>query len=151
MISSTGVPVSSRPFQISCKIEKVDESLGLVFGWGIICSEKGAPYFDLQGDHIPAAAMMKAACDFQIHSRATDDMHDNVADGVVVFSFPMTVDVAKAFGIECEREGWMIAAKPGPEILAKFQSGEYTGFSIGGDRIDDRAVSTMDEFTEAVS
>ncbi len=142
--------MSSKPFQINCKIEKVDESLGLVFGWGIICSEGGEPYFDLQGDHIPANAMMKAACDFQLNSRATDDMHDNVAEGTVVFSFPMTSDVAKAYGIECDREGWMIAAKPGPEILAKFKTGEYTGFSIGGARIEDRPVSTVDALLEAI-
>ena len=127
-----------KTFRLSCKIEKVDESLGLVFGWGIICSENGEPYFDLQGDHIPADAMMKAACDFQLHSRATDDMHDNIADGTVVFSFPMTKDVAKAYGISCDTEGWMIAAKPSAEIFAKFKSGEYKGFSIGGKRVKDR-------------
>lgn len=132
--------MAGKEFRINCKIEKVDDSLGLVFGWGIVCSEKGVPYFDTQGDHIPPDAMMKAACDFQLNSRATDDMHDNVAEGTVVFSFPMTADVMKAYGIECQREGWMIAAKPGPEILAKFLSGEYTGFSIGGVRIKDDPV-----------
>lgn len=129
-----------KPFQITCEIEKVDDELGLVFGWGIICTEDGEPYFDLQGDHIPPASMMKAARDFQLHSRNTDDMHDNVTQGTVVFSFPMTKQVAEAYGIECNREGWMIAADPGPDVLAKFKSGEYTGFSIGGERISDRAV-----------
>jgi len=27
--------------------------------------------------------------------------------------------------------------KPSPSVLAKFASGEYTGFSIGGERIND--------------
>ncbi len=119
------------------KAEGVNEELGLVFGWGIICEIDGEPYFDLQNDHIPQDAMLKAVTDFQLHSRATDDMHDEVARGVVVHGFPLTDEVCDAFGIECEKRGWMIAAQPGAEICAKFASGEYTGFSIGGSRITD--------------
>lgn len=120
-----------------CKVLKVDDDLGLVFGWGVICSEAGEPYFDTQGDHIPAASMLKAATDFMAHSRATDDMHDGAASGVVIHSFPLTAEVQKVYGIDCDREGWMIAAAPPEHILEKFRSGEYTGFSIGGKRLRD--------------
>lgn len=129
--------MAKRPFLMTPKIVKADESLGLVFGYGIICTEGGEPYFDSQGDHIPPGSMLKAATDFMAHSRATDDMHDNVQKGVVVHSFPMTNEIAESYGMTIEREGWMIAAAPGPEIVAKFASGEYTGFSIGGERISD--------------
>lgn len=133
--------MANRPFLITPQIVKADESLGLVFGYGIVCTDGGEPYFDTQGDHIPPESMLKAATDFMANSRATDDMHDNVQKGVVVHSFPMTNEIAKAYGMTIEREGWMIAAAPGPEIVAKFISGEYTGFSIGGERILDEPPS----------
>jgi hypothetical protein len=137
--------VSEKAFQFTCdRIAKVDDSLGLVFGWGIICTENGEPYFDLQGDHIPVDAMLKSTTDFMLHSRATDEMHDNVAKGVTVHSFPMTTDIADSYGMTTEREGWMIAVDPGEEILAKFRSGEYTGFSIGGVRVTDRPVDSVE-------
>ncbi len=126
-------------FRFSSEISKVDERLGLVFGWGIVCQEtpdQGA-YVDLQKDHIPQAGMLKAATDFQLNSRMTDDMHNGAEDGEVVFSFPLTDDIADAFGITCEKRGWMVAIKPSPVVLAKFVSGEYTGFSIGGNRVKD--------------
>ena len=122
------------------KALSVDADLGLVFGWGIISTErepgteKREPYFDLQGDHIPPTTMLKSTTDFMAHSRQTDDMHDGEASGVVIHAFPLTADIMKAYGIECDTEGWMIAAAPPADILAKFVSGEYTGFSIGGDR-----------------
>ena len=43
------------------EIKKVDEELGLVMGFAIICKIDGEPYFDTQGDHIPEDSMLKAA------------------------------------------------------------------------------------------
>ena len=114
------------------KIEKVDATLGLVFGWAIVCTEDGEDYIDTQGDHIPEDAMMKAATDFALNSRVAKDMHAGDQIGDIVFMFPMAADVAKSMGIECNKTGLMIAMKPSPEVFAKFKSGEYTGFSIGG-------------------
>jgi hypothetical protein len=114
------------------KAERVDEQLGLVFGWGMICTKAGEPYFDLQNQHCPPALMVKSTTDFMAHSRVADDMHDEVEHGPVVHSFPLTDEAMKAYGITCETQGWMIAVRPSPPILAKFVSGEYTGFSVGG-------------------
>ena len=114
------------------KIEKVDDSLGLVFGWAIVCTEDGEDYIDTQNDHIPEDAMMKAAADFAVNSRVAKDMHSGEPIGNIVFTYPLTADVAKSMGIECNKTGLMIAMKPSPDVLAKFKSGEYTGFSIGG-------------------
>jgi len=58
----------------------------------------------------------------------------------VVFLFPLTSELAKAFEIKTERTGVMVGIKPSPEVLAKFESGEYTGFSIGGERLDEEVV-----------
>lgn len=127
-----GEPMPEKLYRVTTKIAKVDDDLGLVFGWGIISTENGEPYVDLQNEHIPVDQMLKAATDFMLHSRATDEMHDEVAKGVTVHSFPMTNEIAESYGMTTDREGWMIAVDPGEEILAKFRSGEYTGFSIGG-------------------
>lgn len=126
-------------FRKYAEVQKVDEELGLVLGWAIVCSENGEPYFDLQGDHITEEAMFKAAADFMQHSREMTEMHEEGA-GTIVFAFPMTGEVQKAFGIECEKTGLLIAAKPDPDTLEKFKSGELTGFSIGGVRGEDEEV-----------
>jgi hypothetical protein len=136
--------MQKNEFQVSTNICKVDDSLGLVFGWAIVCKQNGEPYFDTQGDHIPEDAMLDAATDFMMNSRMAKDMHggeDSVLPGSVVFAFPMTTEVAKAFGFPEEQTGLLIAMKPeSDEILNKFRTGEYTGFSIGGRRITDEEV-----------
>lgn len=115
-------------------VAKVDSGLGLVFGWGIVCTEKGADHYDLQGDHIPDSVMLEAASDFMAHARIAKDMHTGEQTGAIVHSFPLTAEIAKDFGITCEKTGWMLAMKPdSAEILKQFASGERTGFSIGGE------------------
>jgi hypothetical protein len=116
---------------------KVDTSLGLVFGWGIICTEKNAAgefedHYDLQGDHIPEPVMVAATSDFMLNSREAHDMHTGKNVGSIVHSFPLTSDIAQAMGIETTKTGWMVAMKPEAGVLAKYESGEYRGFSIGG-------------------
>ncbi len=118
-------------------IMKVDETLGLVFGFAIICKEDGEPYFDVQKDHIPEDAMLKAAAEFMEDSRVASEMHDGSDIARVVFAFPLTEDIAKSPDIQTARTGLLIAMKPAADVLEKFVSGEYTGFSIGGVRVED--------------
>lgn len=132
---------AERPFNVYSKVAKVDDALGIVFGWAIVCAENGVPYFDTQDDHIPEASMLKAATDFMAHSRVLGDMHQTAEGGSVVFAFPMTTDIAEAFGMATKKTGLMIGVKPAcADTLAKFKSGEYSGFSIGGIRIVDEEV-----------
>jgi hypothetical protein len=42
--------------------------------------------------------------------------------------------------ITVKQTGLLVAMKPSPEVMKKFESGEYTGFSIGGRRIVDQEV-----------
>lgn len=117
---------------------KVDEEIGMVFGWAIVCKDDGEDYFDTQDDHIPEGSMLKASADFMESSRLLGDMHQKAEGGSVVFCFPMTGDIAAAFGMTTRKTGLMIGVKPSnPETLAKFKSGEYSGFSIGGVRLVD--------------
>lgn len=126
-------------FSASVEVVKVDEELGIVFGYGIICKVDGEPYYDLGGvatpdesHYIPEDVMLKMAADFMEKSRRTDAMHDESDHGPVVFAFPMTSEIAKQFGIETNVTGLMVGTRPKKETLAKFKSGEFTGFSIGG-------------------
>ena len=122
--------------------QEVDDTLGLVFGWAIVCKKDGDDYFDLQGDHIPEDAMMKATVDFMKSGATAKEMHAGDGKGAVLFAFPLTADVAKAFGVETKTTGLMIAMKPdSADMLAKFKDGTYTGFSIGGRRIKDEEVT----------
>lgn len=131
-------------FRLDATILKVDSSLGLVMGWGIICSEDAGvtPYFDRQNEHVPELAMLTESADFMANRRVAKDMHSGEEQGQVVFAFPMTVEIAKSFGITTPKTGLMIAVRPNPGMMAKFESGEFTGFSIGGSRIESEDAET---------
>ena len=131
-----------KPTSKFAEVLKVDDSLGLVLGWAIVCKKDGADYWDLQDDHIPESSMIAAAVDFMQHSRTAKEMHGGESAGSVLFAFPMTEDIAKAFGVETKTTGLMIAMKPeSADMLAKFKDGTYTGFSIGGARLEDEEVT----------
>jgi hypothetical protein len=60
-------------------------------------------------------------------------MHTGEQIGDIVHSFPLTGEIAKAFGLTTEKTGWMIAFKPdSAEALKAFDNGTRSGFSIGG-------------------
>ena len=120
------------------RVLKYDESLGLVLGYAIICTEDGEPYYDLQDDHIPEHEMLKGALDFMSNERVAGDMHVKDASGgavqagTVLFAWPMTSEIAKAYGLEVATTGLMIGVKPSDQLLEKVKTGERLGFSIGG-------------------
>lgn len=115
-------------------VVKVDRVHGLVLGWAIACTKGGEPYYDLHGDHIPDDVMLAAAVEFaQSGAMAAKEMHVGARAGSILFVFPMTADVAKAYGIETPQTGLMVAMRPDSiGVLEKFDRQEYTGFSIGG-------------------
>ena len=132
--------------QIIAKVDRVDEDLGIVFGWAIVSKVKGDDYFDLQGDHIPEATVLKASARFMSGDRTAGHMHmqkdgEPCKVGTVVFAFPLTTEISKALKITCHQTGLLLGMKVDDnDILQKFKSGEYTGFSIGGYRVDDEEV-----------
>jgi len=141
-----GADMTEENFEVRAEVVKIDDSLGLVMGHAIVCKVDGEPYFDLQGDHIPEDSMLKAALDFMEHSQVAGHMHERDDDGKaikagsVVFAFPLTDEIAKAFGIETRVTGLMIAMRPDEDMLKRFQLGELTGFSIGGLRLEDEEI-----------
>lgn len=120
-------------FEINASIAKVNEDLGLVFGFAMVCKVDGKDYYDLQGDHIPENVMLEASTRFMKNIRVAKDMHDGESIGTVIHSFPLTMEIAKSLGIETERTGLLIAMQvESSDVLNKIDNGEYTGFSIGG-------------------
>jgi len=128
----------SDTFEIRGKVAKVDSKLGLVFGFGAVSMEKGARYFDAHDEHVSEAELLKGALNFVEHWQIAGEEHRDGASGevekrgTVPFVFPLLTDVAKALGIESETHGILVALKPDAEMMAKFESGELTGFSMGG-------------------
>lgn len=131
---------AKHTLQKAAQVVKVDDELGLVFGFAIVSTQDGEPYFDSQGDHIPEDSMLAATLDFMEKSRRADDMHDQQAHGTIVFSFPLTASVAKALGIETRQTGWLVGMKPSAEVFELYKSGERKGFSIGGSYGDTEVV-----------
>lgn len=136
------------------RIVKVDEGLGLVFGFAIVCKVDGEDYYDLNVDvdgvhknkrvpeHITEDAMLDSA--FEAVSKGFvpgNEMHEGPDSGSHLFMFPLTTDIAKALDIETKRTGLLIGYKPEPDVLAKFKDGTYTGFSIEGERIEHEEVA----------
>lgn len=115
---------------------KVDDTLGLVFGWGMICKVNGEDHYDQQADHIPEDVMLHATSKFMEGDRVAKAMHKGGRIGQIIHSFPLTTEIMKAYGLSQEDglTGWIHALKPSkPEYVAKFATGEWTGFSIGGE------------------
>lgn len=131
---------ASLEFALDARVVKVDSSLGLIFGWGLVCKENGSAYEDLQGDTIPEESMLDASLDFAKSARDARAMHAGGPVGTVVFLWPMTTEIAKAFGIETATTGLMVAMLPDEETRKGFEDGTYTGFSIGGKRVVDEVV-----------
>ena len=131
-------------FSYHGQIAKVDEALGLVIGYAIVCNESGEPYFDLQNEHITENAMLKASLDFMENSRRAGFMHtetptgETIEAGKIVFAFPLTTDIAKSLGVTVEQTGLLVGMRPNAEMRGMFQDGELTGFSIGGGYIPDQ-------------
>ena len=127
-----------KPSPGEVEVLKADETLGIVMGYGIVCQQDSEDYYDVQGDHIPENSMLKAAAQFMEGDRVAKNMHTGDQIGKVVFAFPMTYEIAESLGIEISKSGLLIGMKPDDEeLIGKYLSGEYTGFSIGGRRITD--------------
>ncbi len=121
-------------FSLDCKVAKVADDLGIVFGYAYTATKNGEPYHDFQGDHVIADdSMISLALDFVKSGANADAMHDRIdRGGNVPFVMPLTPEIAKAFGLEGGEVGLMIGMKPDLETFEKFKTGELTAFSIDG-------------------
>jgi len=117
----------------SSAILKVDRERRIVWGWASVSTMKGEIVTDLQGDRITPVEMEKMADGFMRSARAAKAMHDGDDVGEVIHSFPLTKELAEAFGIQTDREGWITGTYiKSDEQWQKALRNEYKGLSIGG-------------------
>lgn len=126
----------SSEFRKDGGLKTVDAKHNLVFGYALVDKKNGKDVYDLHGDNITEDAMIVAAEDFAMNSRMAKEMHRGDAVGAVPFVMPITKEL-RDFIKDNDQTGLLIGMKLPDEVLAKFESGEYTGFSIGGKRITD--------------
>lgn len=114
-------------------ILKADDEQRIVWGWASVATENGKTVVDLQGDTMTPDEMVKMANRFMESVRTAKAMHEGESIGEVIHSLPLTKELAKALGIETEREGWVIGMKIKDDAMWKsVRAGEFSGFSIGG-------------------
>lgn len=114
-------------------ILKSDDESRMVYGWASVSTVKGELVVDSQGDTLAPDEMVKMADRFMASVRTAKAMHAGEGIGEVLHSMPLTADVAKAFGIESDREGWMIALKVHDDkIWGMVKAGTLSELSIGG-------------------
>lgn len=134
-------PTDESGVDLRVEVTKVDESLGIVFGYAIVSKIDGEEYYDTQGDHIPEESMLRATADFMSGRRTAKVMHKGGRAGQVVFGFPLTQEIASALDISVRKTGFVVGMRPDdPDVLEKFRDGELTGFSIGGRRVEETVV-----------
>ena len=135
-------PLARRSTSVAMKSrDSATIVLMTMFGYAIVCKVDGEDFFDSQGDHIPEQTMLEATADYMAGDRMAKVMHRGGDAGQVVYGFPVTDDIAKALGLEVRKTGFIVGMKPDDdEVLAKYASGEFTGFSIGGRRVEEEVV-----------
>lgn len=124
---------------INVKVLKTVAKNKLVYGWAMVNKVRNendelVDYFDTDNEHFPEDITLEAFEEFMTGDRLVDNIHDEKPIGQIVFGFPMISDIAEAFGIldKLPQTGIIVGMRvDNAEILAKYESGEYTGFSIG--------------------
>lgn len=117
----------------SVKIVKMDEDQMIIWGWASVAKIGGEEVYDSHGDHIPMEELERASIDFMTKSRTGLAMHDGSKVSEVIGSLPLSAELAKALGITCDREGWIIGKKfYDRDVWNRVKSGELPAMSIGG-------------------
>lgn len=128
--------------QFVAKAESTDAALGCVFGYAVVSTVDGKDYTDTQGEVVPLDVVAKAVAEHegQIACKA---QHEGAQVGRIVFAMPVGLgdgDLVSKSG----KTGLYIGAKFDEDTLAKFESGEFTGFSIAGS-----GVTVEEDYAEA--
>lgn len=124
--------MTDQHFKTGFEFTKVDEDLGVIFGWALVSKQDGEDYYDLQGHNITEEAAVEASIDFMLTSQVQKDMHKGKRRGTAVM-FPMTSEIADAYGFDTGgRSGVMVMSKPDPDLFQLHKEGKRRGFSIAG-------------------
>ena len=119
--------------QFTVKVEKLQRRHNVLIGWALLTKYDGKPYVDIDGDQFEEDDAFDAYMDFT--KQATLGIMHSEADTGDISILPLTTEVQKALGIESAHAGLAVIAKPSPALMARYESGELTGFSIGGEGV----------------
>lgn len=132
-------------------ISKINDAEHLVFGYAnVSVTKRGVLVQDLQDDIIPPEELEKAAYQFVLHFRESDEMHEGPAIGNLVESMVFTPEKLKRLATDPKTGavdevglatitkmipiGWWVGFHiPDATIFAKIKTGEYAMFSIAGE------------------
>ncbi|PHS61189.1 MAG: hypothetical protein COB09_18550 [Thalassobium sp.] len=116
------------------RVDKIDSELRLVFGWGQVCKSNGEDYFDTDNQHIPEQVALEGWNVFMQEETVMKACHEGEPMGSVRFAYPLSLDLAKSLDIDTKGKSGVLVTVyvSDDETLAKFKSGEYKDFSIGG-------------------
>lgn len=120
--------------RFSHKITKVNEELGVIYGWASVTTKGGELVVDSQGEAIETIEIVKAAHKFVCDARVAKVMHQGGEVGEIVESLVFSEDIQKALGIELGLEGWFIGMRvPNDDLRKQVRDGDLPMFSIGGE------------------
>ena len=131
--AGTSVSEMTNKVEIVGKILKRDDEERLAFGWAYVSTVDNQISLDHSGEFIRPDQLAKAATNFMLSLRTAKTMHSGASIGEVVHSMPLTNEIAKALGIQSNREGWLVAIKVyDDQVWQDVKSGKLAAFSIGG-------------------
>lgn len=118
---------------LDAQIVKADDEQRVVWGWVSVATEKGEKVYDSHGDHIPMEELEKASVDFMLKHRVGKVMHVGGKTSDVIGCVPLSSDLAKALGIDADREGLIMGFRVNDDdVWDSVKKGELPAFSIGG-------------------
>jgi len=130
---TTVTEMTKSEVQIEGQILKQMDEERLAFGWAYVSTVNNEISLDHSGEFIRPDQIAKAATNFMLSMRTAKRMHSGESIGEVVHSMPLTNDIAKALGIQSDREGWVVAVKIyDDQVWQDVKSGKLAAFSIGG-------------------
>ena len=111
----------------------MDDEQRVVWGWASVATEDGNPVFDVHGDHIPMSELTRASVDFMENVRVGKSLHQGEQTSSVIGCLPLSQELAKALGIETNREGLIMGFRVHDDATwSLIKSGELPALSIGG-------------------
>lgn len=119
--------------KIDGTILKYDDEQRMFYGWASVVTNKGELVIDRQGDAIDLKSLEKAVNKFMMEVRVGKVMHTGDQKITFVHSFPVTDEICKALGLDCEKQGWIVGGYVHDEDTWQMvKSGKLPALSIGG-------------------
>lgn len=105
----------------------------VAYGWASVVEVDGVPVEDRQQDIISEEGLIDAAHSLARNGFGAKVMHDGESVGLVVESAVVTREMQQVLGVDLGFVGWWVGIHyPVLETWARVESGELSGFSIGG-------------------